>query len=150
MASTWSGLPFSTARKTVTASSRRPLRRCSTPAATWPESASCSRNSSNCASASARRQSLAEFLVGERQPGLALDGFPKLDNGLFEAFSQSENTAEVFVEMRKIRPERQRLAQFPFGVGQPVLLHQGMAEEPPMIGRAGMHEQVVAADFLGS
>ena len=87
--------------------------------------------------------------MGERQPGLALDGFPKLDNGLFEAFSQSENTAEVFVEMRKIRPERQRLAQFPFGVGQPVLLHQGMAEEPPMIDRAGMHEQVVAADFLG-
>ena len=109
--------PDPRARRCAASRSPRPCgRRAGDPARARPAACpgSCSKNSSNAASASRPRPSGAsaspELLVRERQSRLELDGPLEARHRLLEALLQREHAAEILVQVREVRLQRRSRA----------------------------------------
>ena len=58
------------------------------------------------------------------------------------------DTAEIFVQLRKLRLHVQRKAQLFLSLGQSILFHESLRQQPYVVGIPGMLRQEIAAYFF--
>jgi hypothetical protein len=87
---------------------------------------------------------------GERQARLELDRLLEALHGFLEALLQRQHAAEILVQVRQVRRQRDRQANRALGVRVAFLLAQRVTEQSQMIHGAGAAIEIVAADLLGA
>ena len=94
------------------------------------------------------RQRLAQFLVRQGKARVEADGLLEQRDGLLVASLQGPHAAEIFVKQGLLRCQGDGLAHLRRGLVETTLFRQGATEQRDVLHAAGIHEQVVAADFF--
>ena len=100
--------------------------------------------------AAERGERLAELAARQRQPRLELDRPLQALHRFLEALLHAQKAAEVLVQMRKVRLERQRLAHDLLSFGVARLFHERVPQHAQVIDAAGTLGEEFAADGLGA